>query len=61
MKAILETWNVFMPQWLMIMFDGDHGQGFINSLGKDMINTNHAYFQKIKMQTKFRLGLMLED
>jgi len=46
MKAILETWNVFMPQWLMIMFDGDHGQGFINSLGKDMINTNHAYFEK---------------
>ena len=32
MKAILETWNVFMPQWLMIMLDGDHGQGFINSI-----------------------------
>ena len=43
----------------MIMLDGDHGQGFINSIGKDMINTNHAYFEKkINMQTK--LGLTLE-
>ena len=45
----------------MIMLDGDHGQGFINSIGKDMINTNHAYFEKINMQKKFRLGLMLEE
>ena len=44
------------------MLDGDHGQGFINSIGRDMINTNHAYFEKkINMQTKFRLGLMLEE
>ena len=50
-----------MTQGLMIILDNDHGQGFINSIGKDMINTNHAYFEKINMQKKFRLGLMLEE
>ena len=36
----------------MIMLDGDHGQGFINSIGRDMINTNLAYFEKNKHANK---------
>ena len=50
-----------MLQCLMIILDRDQGQGFINSIGRDMINTNHAYFEKTNMQTKFRLGLTLEE
>ena len=50
-----------MTQGLMIILDNDHGQGFINSIGRDMINTYHAYFEKTNMQTKFRLGHTLEE
>ena len=35
-----------MLQCLMIILDRDQGQGFINSIGRDMINTYHAYFEK---------------
>jgi len=49
----------------MIMLDGDHGQGFINSIGRDMINTNHSYFENVSQSVtrdlplpfkKFKLG-----
>jgi hypothetical protein len=36
----------------MTILDNDHGQGFINSIGRDMINTNHSYFEKITSQPK---------
>ena len=50
-----------MAQGLMTMHDDEHDQGFTNSDERAMINTTHAYFEKVNMQTKFRLGLMLEE
>ena len=50
-----------MAQGLMTMHDDEHDQGFTNSDERDMINTTHANFEKVNMQTKFRLGLMLEE
>ena len=50
-----------MTQGLIIKHDDDHDQDFTNSDERDMINTTHAYFEKVNMQTKFRLGLMLEE
>ena len=41
-----------MLQCLMIILDRDQGQGFINSIGRDMINTNLAYFEKNKHANK---------
>ena len=56
-----------MTQSLMIILDDAHSQGFINSKEKDMIITNHAYFEKVNMSVtrdlplsfkKFKLGLV---
>ena len=41
----------------MIILDNDHGQGFINSIGRDMINTNHAYFENVSRSVKRDLSL----
>ena len=46
-----------MAQGLMIILDNDHGQGFINSIGRDMINTNHAYFENVSKSVKRDLSL----
>ena len=45
----------------MIMHDDEHNPGFSNSDERDMINTTHAYIEKVNMQTKFRLWLILEE
>jgi hypothetical protein len=45
-----------MTQGLMIILDNDHGQDFINSIGRDMINTSHAYFEKCYQVTQKRFA-----
>ena len=51
----------------MTMIDDEHDQGFTNSKERNVIDTTHAYFEKIYMSTKrglplsfkkFKLGLI---
>ena len=41
----------------MTMIDDEHDQGFTNSKERNVIDTTHAYFEKIYMSTK--RGLLL--